>query len=43
MSLAQVWGVTPGGISAMLVKVEVDVSPGLPSVGVVGLAQTSVA
>ena len=43
MSLAQVWGVTPAGISAIPVKVEVDVSQGLPSVGMVGLAQTSVA
>ncbi|MDP2013281.1 MAG: YifB family Mg chelatase-like AAA ATPase [Actinomycetota bacterium] len=42
MTLAQVWGVAPAGISAILVKVEVDVSQGLPSVGVVGLAQTSV-
>ncbi len=42
MSLAQVWGVAPAGISAILVKVEVDVSQGLPSVGVVGLAQASV-
>ncbi|HBJ73701.1 MAG TPA: Mg chelatase-like protein [Actinobacteria bacterium] len=42
MTLAQVWGVAPAGIAAVLVKVEVDVSQGLPSVGVVGLAQTSV-
>ncbi|MDO8731590.1 MAG: YifB family Mg chelatase-like AAA ATPase [Actinomycetota bacterium] len=43
MTLAQVWGVTPAGIAALMVKVEVDVSQGLPSVGVVGLAQLSVA
>ena len=43
MTLAQVWGVVPAGITAVPVKVEVDVSQGLPSIGVVGLAQTSVA
>ncbi len=43
MTLAQVWGAVPAGISALMVKVEVDVSQGLPSIGMVGLAQTSVA
>lgn len=43
MSLAEVWGVVPAGISGVMVKVEVDVARGLPSVGVVGLAHTSVA
>lgn len=42
MTLAQVWGVAPAGIGGVMVKVEVDVSQGLPSVGMVGLAQTSV-
>jgi len=43
VSLAEVWGVVPAGISGVMVKVEVDVARGLPSVGVVGLAHTSVA
>ncbi|MFA7323469.1 MAG: YifB family Mg chelatase-like AAA ATPase [Candidatus Nanopelagicales bacterium] len=43
MTLAQVWGVVPAGISGVMVTVEVDVAQGLPSVGVVGLAQAPVA
>lgn len=43
MTLAQVWGLVPAGVAAVPVAVEVDVAQGLPSVGVVGLAQASVA
>lgn len=43
MTLAHVWGVVPTGITAAMVAVEVDVAQGLPSVGVIGLAQASVA
>ncbi|MDD2818997.1 MAG: YifB family Mg chelatase-like AAA ATPase [Candidatus Nanopelagicales bacterium] len=43
MSLAQVWGAVPSGVSGVMVRVEVDVAQGLPTVGVVGLAQASVA
>lgn len=42
MSLAQVNGVVLSGVTGALVRVEVDVSDGLPSVGVVGLPDTSV-
>ena len=42
MSLAEVWGVVTTGIAGVMVKVEVDVAQGLPSVGVVGLAGASV-
>ena len=42
MALAQVWGVVTTGIMGVMVKVEVDVAQGLPSVGVVGLAGVSV-
>lgn len=42
MTLAQAWGVVPSGVSGLMVKVEVDVAQGLPTVGVVGLAQASV-
>ena len=42
MTLAQVWGVVPAGVTGVMVKVEVDVAQGLPTVGVVGLAQASV-
>jgi magnesium chelatase family protein len=42
MGLAQVWGAVALGVSSTLVKVEVDVSRGLPSVGIVGLPQASV-
>ena len=43
MSLAQVWGAVPSGVGGVMVRVEVDVAQGLPTVGVVGLAQASVA
>ena len=42
MSLAEVWGVVTTGIAGVMVKVEVDVAQGLPSVGVIGLAGASV-
>ena len=42
MTLAHGWGVVPSGVSGLMVKVEVDVAQGLPTVGVVGLAQASV-
>ncbi len=42
MGLAEVWGVVTTGIAGVMVKVEVDVAQGLPSVGVVGLAGASV-
>ena len=40
--VAQVWGVVVSGIAGLPVKVEVEVSPGLPTVGVVGLPDASV-
>ena len=43
MTLAQVWGAVPSGVGGVMVRVEVDVAQGLPTVGVVGLAQASVA
>ena len=43
MPLARACGAVPSGVSATLVTVEVDVARGLPSVGIVGLAQASVA
>lgn len=42
MPLAQVHGVVLSGVSGAMVQVEVDVANGLPSVGVVGLPDTSV-
>ncbi len=42
MSLAEVWGVVTTGVAGVMVKVEVDVAQGLPSVGVIGLAGASV-
>ena len=42
MALAQVDGVVICGVTGALVRVEVDVADGLPSVGVVGLPDTSV-
>lgn len=42
MALAQVDGVVLSGVTGALVRVEVDVADGLPSVGVVGLPDTSV-
>lgn len=42
MALAQVEGVVISGVTGALVRVEVDVADGLPSVGVVGLPDTSV-
>ena len=42
MSLAQVQGVVLSGVSGEMIRVEVDVADGLPSVGVVGLPDTSV-
>ncbi|MDQ5972896.1 MAG: magnesium chelatase family protein [Actinomycetota bacterium] len=42
MALAKVHGVVVWGVSGALVRVEVDVSSGLPSVGVIGLPDTSV-
>jgi len=43
MALARACGAVPAGISATVVTVEVDVARGLPSVGIVGLPQASVA
>jgi magnesium chelatase family protein len=42
MALARVLGVVVSGVAGALVQVEVDVSNGLPSVGVVGLPDASV-
>ena len=42
MALAQVDGVVLSGVMGALVRVEVDIADGLPSVGVVGLPDTSV-
>ena len=42
MALAQVHGVVLAGIAGVLVRVEVDVSDGLPGVSVVGLPDASV-
>ena len=42
MALAQVHGVVVSGVTGAMVRVEVEVSQGLPSVGVVGLPDTSV-
>ncbi len=42
MTLAQVHGAVIAGVSGSLVRVEVDVSDGLPGVGVVGLPDASV-
>lgn len=42
MGLAKVDGVVLSGVSGAMVSVEVDISDGLPSVGVVGLPDTSV-
>jgi len=43
MPLARASGAVPSGVSATIVTVEVDVARGLPSVGIVGLPQASVA
>lgn len=43
MPLARACGAVPTGVSATIVTVEVDVARGLPSVGIVGLPQASVA
>ena len=40
--VAQVWGVVVSGIAGLMVKVEVEVAQGLPSVGVVGLPDAAV-
>lgn len=42
MALAQVNGLVTRGVHGVVVRVEVDVANGLPSVGVVGLPDTSV-
>lgn len=42
MALAQVQGVVVSGVTGAMVQVEVEVSSGLPTVGVVGLPDTSV-
>jgi len=42
VSLSQVHGVVLSGVSGAMVRVEVDISDGLPSVGVVGLPDASV-
>lgn len=42
MTLAQVWGATTVGVQGQLVTVEVDVTSGLPGIGVVGLPDASV-
>ena len=42
MSLARSWGAVVSGVSGQLVEVEVDHSQGLPTVGLVGLPDTSV-
>lgn len=43
MALAQVHGAVVSGVSGTVVTVEVDVAQGLPAVGLVGLADTSIA
>lgn len=43
MALARACGAVPSAISATVVTVEVDVARGLPSIGIVGLPQASVA
>lgn len=43
MALSCAHGAVPAGVSSALVTVEVDVAQGLPSVGIVGLPQASVA
>jgi magnesium chelatase family protein len=42
MALAQVHGAVISGIKAAPIMVEVDLSPGLPGVGIIGLADTAV-
>jgi magnesium chelatase family protein len=42
MALAQVWGAVLFGMRGELVRVEVDISTGLPSVGIVGLPDAAV-
>ncbi len=42
MALAQVRGAVVAGVSGTVVTVEVDVAQGLPTVGLVGLADTSI-
>lgn len=42
MALAQVHGAVVAGVSGTVVTVEVDVAQGLPTVGLVGLADTSI-
>ena len=42
MALAQVRGVVLSGLAGAMVRVEVAVGDGLPSVGVIGLPDTSV-
>lgn len=42
MALAQVWGAVLVGMRGELVRVEVDISTGLPSVGIVGLPDAAV-
>ena len=42
VSLARSWGAVVSGVSGQLVEVEVDHSQGLPTVGLVGLPDTSV-
>lgn len=42
VALAQVWGATTVGVEGQIVVVEVDVTAGLPGIGVVGLPDASV-
>ena len=42
MTVAQAWGLTPDGVTGRVVRVEADVASGLPSIGIVGLADTAV-
>lgn len=43
MPLGRAWGAVLGGVDAVPVQVEVDLTRGIPSVGVIGLPDTSVA
>lgn len=42
MTVAQAWGLTPDGVTGRVVRVEADVASGLPSIGIIGLADTAV-
>ncbi len=42
MTTSHAWGVVVNGVIGELVRIEVDISQGLPSVGVIGLADTTI-